>query len=100
MRNPLKNNKGFSYVLTCVCILVVMIHEAATLSEVTDPQKSRPNPSEEPPMTAQELRLQQRIVTTVTIPPMNMVLTPKLPSMRDIAALSISIILIAPLVLL
>ena len=31
MRNPLKNNKGFSYVLTCVCILVVMMLVAVAL---------------------------------------------------------------------
>ena len=41
-----------------------------------------------------------RAVITVTIPPMSMVLTLKPPSMKDTAALSISIILIAPLVLL
>jgi hypothetical protein len=31
VRNPLKNNKGFSYVLTCVCILVVMMLVAVAL---------------------------------------------------------------------
>lgn len=39
----------------------ISIPDATTLSEVTDPQKSRPNPSEETPMTAQELRLQEEL---------------------------------------
>ena len=43
---------------------------------------------------------EQRTVLMVTIPPMSTALTAKPPSMKDIAALSISIILIAPLVLL
>ena len=31
MKNPLRNKKGFSYVLTCVCILVVMMLVAAAM---------------------------------------------------------------------
>ena len=43
---------------------------------------------------------EQRAVTTEIIPPMSTALIPRLPSTRDIAALSISIILTARLVLL
>ena len=31
MRKPLRNKKGFSYVLTCVCILVVMMFVAVAI---------------------------------------------------------------------
>ena len=52
------------------------------------------------PIIPQISTAEPRAVITATIPPMSMALTPKLPNMKDIAALSISIILIAPLVLL